>query len=61
MMGALELTSDERMEILALSDSIGALGEIMQEGGSPEALRMIVATLQAAADALAGAADRWEA
>jgi hypothetical protein len=60
------LTEDEMEELVALRDSIGALGPIFRgeiEDMEPtvEALRMSVGLLRAGADALARIADRWEA
>lgn len=61
-MNGLTITEDEYQSIKAIQSTLGILGEAFSsEEGTPEALRMVVASLRAAADTLEGAVKRWEA
>jgi len=55
------LTDDEEKALHALSTTLLIVGTMFQhEEGTPEALRMALASIRSGADTLEAAADRWE-
>jgi hypothetical protein len=57
-----QINQDEFDDIRALMETFDVLGRLFRDGeGSPEAMRMVVASCRRAADTLEVVADRWEA
>lgn len=58
----LALNDDAYSALMVLGQNLGILGEMFTGGEeSPEALRMVVATIREAATLLEGVCDEWEA
>jgi len=56
------LTPEEYAALMAIAENLDVIGAVFHGGElSMPALRMAIASFRAAADALEGAANRWEA